>query len=249
MADRPSTQPISASPEDSAGYRRSSSGRRRGGSPGSAPRMIGINLILAVLVVGLVIAGWFIASQHQLLIDEQEALNAAQGRIAVLEDRLMVTDQAMTQTGQNTQQQLGFWEDEIRKLWAVSNERNRKWIKDNEAAVENLIATIGKLDSRNTQLSASVGRHESAFQQQQNIIDQLTSLEMQIQRMVSSQRDLVDKVNAASQTVASLQAGLANRVSENEQAVASIDAYRVQLNSRLANIERRLDGLTGNPTL
>ena len=40
-------------------------------------------------------------------------------------------------------------------------------------------------------------------------------------------------------------AGLAGRVSENEQAVAAIDAYRVQVNSRLANIERRLDSIAG----
>ena len=51
----------------------------------------------------------------------------AQNRIAVLEDRLRITDEAMTNTGQNTNEQIGFWETEIRKLWAITNERNRKW--------------------------------------------------------------------------------------------------------------------------
>ena len=70
-----------------------------------------------------------------------------------------------------------------------------------------------------------------------------------MQRMVSAQRDLTDKVNVAQQTVAGLQSGLAGRVSENEQAVAAIDAYRLQLNSRLADIERQLNQLISSANL
>jgi len=96
-------------------------------------------------------------------------------------------------------------------------------------------------------LVIAVGRHEAVFKQQQAVIDQLTSMEISIQQLANTQRDIVDKVNSASQSVASLNAGLANRVRENEQAVAAIDAYRVQVNTRLANIERKLDGGGGAP--
>lgn len=248
MADRPTTPSISASPEDAAGYRRSGGGRRRKSGGDGGARMIGINLILAILVVGLVMAGWFIANQHQMLTKDQATMAAAQKRIAILEDRLRITDEAMTNTGQNTREQIDFWEAEIRKLWAISNERNRKWIKDNESGLKKQAQTLASVQASNTELNASVGRHESAFRQQQEIIDQLTSVELQIQQIFSAQRDLVDKANAAQQMVASLQAGLVNRVSDNEQAVASMDAYRVALNSRLSRIERRLDTLA-NPTL
>jgi len=248
MVDRPTTPSISASPEDAAGYRRSGGGRRRKSGGDGGARMIGINLILAILVVGLVMAGWFIANQHQMLTKDQATMAAAQKRIAILEDRLRITDEAMTNTGQNTKEQIDFWEAEIRKLWAISNERNRKWIKDNESGLKKQAQTLASVQASNTELNASVGRHESAFRQQQEIIDQLTSVELQIQQIFSAQRDLVDKANAAQQMVASLQAGLVNRVLDNEQAVASMDAYRVALNSRLSRIERRLDTLV-NPTL
>lgn len=248
MVDRPTTPSISASPEDAAGYRRSGGGRRRKSGGDGGARMIGINLILAILVVGLVMAGWFIANQHQMLTKDQATMATAQKRIAILEDRLRITDEAMTDTGQNTKEQIDFWEAEIRKLWAISNERNRKWIKDNESGLKKQAQTLASVQASNTELNASVGRHESAFRQQQEIIDQLTSVELQIQQIFSAQRDLVDKANAAQQMVASLQAGLVNRVSDNEQAVASMDAYRVALNSRLSRIERRLDTLA-NPTL
>lgn len=250
MNDRsPQTSSLSANPDDS-GYRRSGKGgssRRRPatGSSSGGGRMLGTNLILAVLVAGLVVAGWFIANQHQLLTAEKKSLDAAEGRIALLEERLRMTDETLIDSEKDTEEQIGFWESEIRKLWAVSNERNRKWIKDNEAALAKLTKTLSAIETSNRDLGTAVGRHEAAFKQQQAIIDQLTSLEISIQQMANTQRDIVDRVNSASQSVASLNAGLAGRVAENEQAVAAIDAYRVQVNTRLADIERKLNNLGG----
>jgi chromosome segregation ATPase len=211
--------------------------------------MIGLNLVLAVLVAGLVVAGWFIANQHQLLVEEALALEDAKGRIAVLEDRLRVTDEALTETGQTTNEQINFWESEIRKLWGVTNDRNKKWIKENEATLAKLSKSLTALELADKEVKGTLGRHESAFAQQQSMIDQLTSIEIQMQQVLRSQRDLVDKVNSAQQSVAGLQSGLTNRVRENEQAVAAIDAYRQQLNSRLADIERKLSNLAASATL
>jgi len=249
MAERPGKSSISASPDDVSGRRRPAQGGRRRASKDREGRMIGLNLILAVLVAGLVVAGWFIANQHQLLVAEAQALEDAKGRIAVLEDRLRVTDEALTETGQTTNEQINFWESEIRKLWGVTNDRNKKWIKDNEAALAKLSKSLSALELGDREVKATLGRHESAFAQQQSMIDQLTSIEMQMQQVLRSQRDLVDKVNSAQQSVAGLQSGLTGRVRENEQAVAAIDAYRQQLNSRLADIERKLSNLAASATL
>ncbi|MCZ6618669.1 MAG: hypothetical protein O7E57_11100 [Gammaproteobacteria bacterium] len=248
MAEPPHTTPtsISTSPEDATGYRRGAGARRGGGTGGG--RMIGVNLILAVLVAGLVIAGWFIANQHQLLGKERRAAAAAEERITSLEERLRATETAMTGSGQDTNEKLIFWEDEIRKVWDIGK-RNKNWIKDNESALGKQQKTIQTLETGNRDLKAAVGRHEVAFVQQQAIIDQLTGVELQLQQLIKAQRELVDKVNASRQSVASLQAGLVNRVEDNEQAVAAIDAYRLQLNTRLADIERRLSSLSVNSTL
>ena len=241
MAQKPS---ISADPDDAGGRRRSGGGQRRRGGGGETRRMLGVNLIMALLVAGLMVAGWFIANQNQLLKDAQAALESASARIAVLEDRLRVTDEAMTETGQDTDEKLGLWESEIRKLWAITNERNRKWIKDNEGNIARLQKSLSTVETGVRDLNSAVGRHDTAFTQQQAIIDQLASVDLQLQQMVNSQRDLMDKVNASRQAVASLQSGLAGRVADNEQAVTAIDAYRLQLNSRLAALERRLDSLS-----
>jgi len=157
-----------------------------------------------------------------------------------------MTDESLIDSGKDTEKQIGFWESEIRKLWAVSNDRNKKWIDENKAGIAELKKTLATIQASNRDLGTAVGRHEAAFKQQQAIIDQLTSMEISIQQLANTQRDIVDKVNSASQSVASLNSGLANRVRENEEAVTAIDAYRVQVNTRLSNIERRLDSLAGS---
>ncbi len=234
---------ISADPEDASGYRPSGGGggkRRRAGSAERAPRSIGVNLVLAVLVAGLLVAGWFLVNQHQQLRAEQALLEDSNQRIARLEDRLRVTDEAMSLTDKDTKNKIGFWEDEIRKLWAISNDRNKKWIKANEATVGRQGKTLAELKDAQATLQTSLTQQSKRLSDQQQVVQQLDGLDEQVRQVLSTQRDLGDKVNAARQSVARLEASLESRVAENEQAVAAIDAFRQQMNARLSAIERTL---------
>ena len=217
---------------------------RDGAETVAAAAWSGSPLVLAVLAAGLAVAGWFIANQHRLLTEEQERLADANTRIEALEDRLRMTDQVMSETDAETGEQIDFWESEIRKLWAVSNERNKKWIQDNQKLLRSHKTTIQALESTDKSLKSTVARHENALGRQDEVADQLASIELQLQRVLRGQRDLVDKVNAAAQTVA----GVNSSVQEHEQAIAAIDSYRRQFNTRLVDIEQRLDALRPAPS-
>ena len=235
------------STEPGNGYRRGGKQARQTKRSSSTTKSVGTSAIMAVLIAGLVVAGWFIANQQQQLADERSRLSATSDRLAKLEQRLQATDSAMVMEGQDTQEQLGLWESEIRKLWAVSNERNKKWIQDNEQGVARNAKTLDGIQASNRDLKAAVARHETAFEQQSSIIDQMASLELQMQQIIRGQRDLVDKVNTASQSVASMRSSLQGKVDDNSEAIEAIDAYRVAINSRLADIERRLNLVSGAP--
>ena len=226
------------STESDSGYRRGGSRRSPTASTGSFffGRFLGIVLILAAAAVG-----WFIFLQQEKLAEEKERLDDANQRLLVLEDRLSATDNAMLQEGQDTKQQIGFWEDEIRKLWAISNDRNRNWIKGNERGITKIQSTIDSLVSSSRDLQASVDRHDSAFDQQQGMIDQLASLELQLQQIARSQRDLVDKVNKVNVSFSKIKGDLSGKVTDNVEAIESIDAYRISVNSRLRELEQRLN--------
>ena len=235
MSENPHTPSISAAPED-ARRRSPAAARRRGGGGG---RMIGFSLVLAVLAAGLAVAGWFIANQQRLLVEEQRRVAAADERIAALEDRLRMTDQVISASDAETGEQIDLWESEIRKLWAVSNERNKRWIQDNQKLLQSHKTTLQTLESADRSLKSSVARHEQALGRQQQVADQLAAIELQLQRVLRGQRDLVDRVNASTQTLA----GMKTSVEEHEQAIAAIDSYRRQFNTRLVDIEQRLNAL------
>lgn len=235
-------QPLSTEP---GGYRPSGGRRPQRGGRGQSDggRSLFGSAIMVILVAGLVASGWFIANQQQVLVAEKARLSDANVRLERLEQRLSATDTALSQGGEDTKEQISFWESEIRKLWNVANERNRGWIKDNQKAVTGLDKSVTALQSTARDLKAATARHEEAFDQQIALIDQLTSVEIQLQQLVRAQQDLVDKVNSTSQSVAKLRAGLESQVGENTEAIAAIDAYRIATNSRFRDLEDRLDAL------
>ena len=229
------------STESESGYRRGGSRRSSGGSDGSS---FSNRIFSVILLLGLAAAGWSLFVQQEELAEERERLDQANQRLVVLEERLSATDNAMMQEGQDTKEQIGFWQDEIRKLWAVSNERNKKWIKDNERSINKITASIDGVVASTRNIQAAVDRHESAFEQQQGIIDQLASLELQLQQIVRSQRDLVDKVNKVNASFSQIRGDLSGKVKDNVEAIESIDAYRVTLNTKIRELELRLNQLS-----
>ena len=92
-------------------------------------------------------------------------------------------------------------------------------------------------------LSSANVRHEQALVQQTAIAQQLASVDQQVRQLVAQQRQLTDQVNAARQSLASLESGLTRRVVSNEKAIEAIDQYRLQLNSRLVDLQTKVDSL------
>ena len=72
------------------------------------------------------------------------------------------------------------------------------------------------------------------------MVDQLTSLELQVQQMLRAQRELTDKTNIAAQSVANLNSGLGVQVKDNSEAVRAMDANRLAVNKRLVALEKAL---------
>jgi chromosome segregation ATPase len=234
---------IAADRSDVAGYRRTGAKpRSEGGGSG-----FGVSVLLALLVAGLAGAGWFITTQHQQLTKAELALTQADRRLAVLEERLQVTDQVMSESGTEVQSKLGQWESEIRKLWDASKRQNQTLTNDQAK----LKAHDGSIDGMQTaikDLKSSDQRQEQVLAQQTAIAQQLATVDQQVKQLISQQRQLVDQVNAVRQSLAGLESGLTRRVVANEKAVEAIDAYRLQLNSRLVDLQTRVDGLASPKT-
>ena len=187
------------------------------------------------IIIG--VGGWFVYDVFEATEDE---LEKARARITQLEERVQITDEAVTETGASASEQINLWESEIRRL-EQQRKRNKSAIEENQAAFERGAKTVSAIETSIRGLKAQVSRHEGSFSQQQEVIDQLNTLQENVEQLFNQQRDLVDKVNVTSMTTSGLRSNLETRVKENEEAITAIDAHRREVNARLADLKRRLE--------
>lgn len=246
MAEAVRSGAIAADPGRAHRGSRRSRGRD---SSGGGPLLYAVTTLL---VIGLAGAGWFIFAQQEQLQRTTAALSSAEQRIARLEDRLRLTDETLSEADADTSKQLSFWESEIRKLWDIGNKRNRGWIEANRDSLGKVAANLDSAEADLAGLKSAVARLDASVGRQQEVADRVMALDTSLQRLVRQQRDLVDKVNAASQIAAGLKAGLEARVRENEQAIGAFDAQRAQLSADIRALRIAVEDRApqpGPPTL
>lgn len=243
MEDRVSIQPptIAAVPREGSRASGRSRGRGRGGGGGG----VTAQTLLALVLVALAAGGWFIYEQQRALRDNDRALTDADRRIARLEDRLRMTDETLSESDAETDDKLSFWETEIRKVWDIANKRNKGWIVENRASIESASEALASAKSDLATLKDTVARLDVSAENQQEVADSVTNLEMRFQRLQKTHREFVDKVNVAETTAADLE----GRLRDTETAIAAIDAGRTtvtrqltELRAAVADINTRLSG-------
>ena len=182
-----------------------------------------MTFLLLFLVVGLVALGWLVWQQQQSMALMSEQLTEAHDQVTNLSNQLTDTESNMTATVEDADQQIAINESEIRKLWDLSNKRNKGWIQTNQANIatnqDELAATRRTLDQIETDLNTS-----------------LTSV-------VAQQRDLTDKINVLTQQTSQLSDTLKRQVEQNTQSIQAIDVSRQQNNARLLDASRRVSNL------
>ncbi|MFT4675019.1 MAG: uncharacterized membrane-anchored protein YhcB (DUF1043 family) [Reinekea sp.] len=110
---------------------------------------------LFLIVAGIAI-GYLALQQYsavQLLNSYEERLMLADERIVSLEQSLTQTDESVSMNGTAINAQFkaikvetDLQMDEIRKLWDVSNVRNRTWIEANQAALADQLKNVGLIN-------------------------------------------------------------------------------------------------------
>lgn len=235
---------IAANPEDANRIPRRARRQTRSRAGGAS---VVVNTALVLLAVAVAGAGWVVYTQQERLDASQAELADAASRIRALEERLRMTDEWLTESDADTDEQLSFWQSEIRKLWDVSNKRNRGWIETNQADIRKLATSMGSAQRDVKSLQGGMAQLDATVKQNQDLADRLTAMDMQMRRIVSQQRDLVDKANGASQAVSSLRATLERRVRENEEAIVAIDAHRTRLNAQIVELQRAANIRSATP--
>ena len=107
--------------------------------------------VLILNSIGLIILFlWFFNTSG----NQQQAGQNFVERISVLEESLAEKNQQLNILSEEVEADLKFVNKEVRKLWDLSNKRNRKNISENLNSIENLNKKIESIDKKDEVLSA-----------------------------------------------------------------------------------------------
>ena len=177
--------------------------------------------VLILNSIGLIILFlWFFNTSG----NQQQAGQNFVERISVLEERLAQKDQQINILSEEVEADLKFVNKEIRKLWDLSNKRNRKNISENLNSIENLNEKIESIDKKDEVLSA----------QQRALTLELARIK-NIQDNINSQLDNFDE-SAPNETAS-------DKLADIQESIDSFNAYRVQVNQSLLNLREQLNDL------
>ena len=179
------------------------------------------SLVLILNSIGLIILFlWFFNTSG----NQQQAGQNFVERISVLEERLAQKDQQINILSEEVEADLKFVNKEIRKLWDLSNKRNRKNISENLNSIESLNEKIESIDKKDEVLSA----------QQRALTLELARIK-NIQDNINSQLDNFDD-SAPNETAS-------DKLADIQESIDSFNAYRVQVNQSLLNLREQLNDL------
>ena len=180
-----------------------------------------ISLLGLINLGGLVILGlWFFnASGYQ-----QETGQSFVQRISFLEEEISSMKAVNEESIDSLEEQTKFIDKEIRKLWDLSNKRNRK-----------------NIDSLTIQLTEVKTSFEKLFKSNNSILAKQRARALEIAKLEKVQADL--KIKLTNLNALSESSDISEKLKSQEEAIAAFDAYRKQVNRTLLELEEKLDKL------
>ena len=125
------------------------------------------------------------------------------------------------------EEQTTFLNREVRKLWDLSNKRNRKSIDSLTNQLSEIKITSEELSKANNSLAAK--QRASGLE-----IAKLEKIQADLKQELSNLDSLTDK------------SGIEKKIESQEEAIAAFDAYRKQMNRALLDLEVRINELQLN---
>ena len=208
--DKQDIKPVRSEAVSNRGQR-----RVKGGS------MLFSSTITIVNTIGIILLGfWFFNTSGS----QQQAGKSFIERISMLEENISIQSNKVDDLIETTSQELKFINKEIRKLWDLSNKKNRKSISQNLNSIESIEETLESLDKEYKTLSAG----------QRSLNLELAKLEKMQEKVSQS----LDMVNPSSQDD-----DIEARLADLEEATKSMDLYRTQVNQSILSLKEKLNDL------
>ena len=179
------------------------------------------SMITILNLIGLIVLFlWFFNTSG----NQQQAGQNFIERISILEEGFTTQEVLMQELAQDVDSDLKFVNKEVRKLWDLSNKRNRKNISANLNSIEELGVLVKEIEKQSETLAAK---------------QRALNLELaKIRKIQEKTKETLEGLNAQTNT------GLdSNSIQDIQESLDSFNAYRVQVNQSLIELRDRLNSL------
>lgn len=217
--------------------------------------------VFMVLFLMLILAAfaWYSWQQQQEIEQLSTRLGDASGfidqsklLIARLEGRLSETGEVLAETGTTAEKKLAFLDSEMRKLWGVANDRNKKWIEENQAAIGSLDSKLSavsadakafkrdllQVSSGLSDISATVKSFDSRMG---SLASELTVLRAGYEELSAGIEQKVIAQGKAVETFKKDTKSYLERLAKLDLSIESINASRRQLNERVVELDKKIN--------
>jgi tRNA nucleotidyltransferase/poly(A) polymerase len=179
------------------------------------------SMLTLLNLAGLIILSfWFFNTSG----NQQQAGQNFIERISSLEEGLIESGDNLQALTQDVDSDLKFVNKEVRKLWDLSNKRNRKEIAANLNSIEKLVIQFDEILKKNETLSAK---------------QRAVSLELaKLANMQQKTSEAIEGFNGFSNESSNKE-----QIYEIEESIKSFNVYRVQVNQSLLSIKEKLNEL------
>ena len=179
------------------------------------------SMLTLLNLAGLIILSfWFFNTSG----NQQQAGQNFIERISSLEEGLIESGDNLQALTQDVDSDLKFVNKEVRKLWDLSNKRNRKEIAANLNSIEKLVIQFDEILKKNETLSAK---------------QRAVSLELaKLVNMQQRTSEAIEGFNGVSNESSNKE-----QIYEIEESIKSFNVYRVQVNQSLLSIKEKLNEL------
>jgi chromosome segregation ATPase len=211
-----------------------------------------ITLVLLLLIGACGWLGLQVLQLQQHLSDNKNTLQLERSRIESISAQVHETGSSFAKTDNVLTTKFAFFESEIRKLWDVSNKRNKENISSNMTQLKSLSANVEKIQQG---LKGELDSLKKGQKQAAQVVGKLSKqVALEVSALRASLVEESDKLllmneemDVLQQRLGRVTVDLANHVRINEEAIEAIDASRKQLIARMSQLQKRLDALAFQP--
>lgn len=217
-----------------------------------------ITLVFLLLVCAATAFSWFSWKQHVELKSLKVRLNDASGfmdqsklLIARLEGKLSETGVELAESGTAAEKKLAFLDAEMRKLWGVAYDRNKKSIEDNQASLKNIESKLSSVQKeQSTKLAGLSEELKKIVKRVDSYDSRLGALANELSIVRTEQddasKDVKNRLLEQKKSIESVRKDTQNyleRTAKFDLSIESINASRRQLNERIVELDKKINAL------